>query len=194
MSQARLLDDVRQAAKDYASSEHRLRLAVTAARAAEVPIASIAKAAGVTRQTVYNWSSDYGRASQLTVSASTGLTELPVQRPRAVKGAPVLVLSSRHRRGLMKWDGRFGKASGYAGDRLGVSIPGKIVDVIAESWALAGDSSGEGCRPDSGDLVICPDGTLGTVVDGAGTDGDIHIEADGQVSRCTRWAVVLPGI
>ena len=94
----------------------------------------------------------------------------------------------------MKWDGRFGKASGYAGDRLGVSIPGKIVDVIAESWALAGDSSGEGCRPDSGDLVICPDGTLGTVVDGAGTDGDIHIEADGQVSRCTWWAVVLPGI
>jgi hypothetical protein len=167
---------------------------VTAARAAEVPIASIAKAAGVTRQTVYNWSSEYGRASQLTVSASTGLTELPVQRPRAVKGAPVLVLSSRHRRGLMKWDGRFGKASGYAGDRLGVSIPGKIVDVIAESWALAGDSSGEGCRPDSGDLVICPDGTLGTVVDGAGTDGDIHIEADGQVSRCTRWAVVLSGI
>ena len=67
MSQARLLDDVRQAAKDYESSGHRLRLAVTAARAAEVPIASIAKAAGVTRQTVYNWSSDYGRASQLTV-------------------------------------------------------------------------------------------------------------------------------
>ena len=86
MSQVSLLDDVRQAAKEYESSEHRLRLTVTAAVAAEVPIASIAKAAGVTRQTVYNWSADYGRGNQLAVSASTHLTELPVQRPRAVKG------------------------------------------------------------------------------------------------------------
>jgi DNA-binding phage protein len=192
MYPARLLDDVRQAAKDYESSEHRLRLAVTAARAAEVPMASIARAAGVTRQTVYNWSSDYGSATQLTVSASTALTDLPVQRPRTVKGAPVLVLSSRKRRGLLVWDGRQGKAVGYAGDELGVKIPGKIVDVIARSWALAGDSSGEGRRPDNGDLVICLDGTVGTVVASTGTDGAIDVDVDGQVSRCEWWAILLP--
>lgn len=194
MSQARLLDDVRQAAGDYQSSEHRLRLTVTAAVAAEVPIASIARAAGVTRQTVYNWSADYGRGSQLAVSAGTQLAELPVQRPRAVKGAPVLVLSSRRRKGVQVWDGRHGKAAGYAGDQLGVSIPGKIVDIIADSWALVGDSSGAGRRPGAGDLVICKDGTLGTVAAGTGTDGDILVEADGQVSRRGWWAVVLPGI
>lgn len=157
-------------------------------------IASIAKAAGVTRQTVYNWSSSYGRGSQLTVSASTHLTELPVQRPRAVKEAPVLVLSSRHRRGVQVWDGRYGKVAGYAGDMLGVSIPGKIVDVIAESWALVGDSSGAGRRPRIGDLVICQDGTLGTVAAATGTDGDLLVEADGQVSPRSWWAIILPGI
>jgi hypothetical protein len=194
MSSARLLDDVRQAAKDYESSEHRLRLAVTAARAAEVPMASIARAAGVTRQTAYNWSADYGSATQLTVSASTALEDLPVQRPRAVKRASVLILSSRIRRGLLVWDGRQGKACGYAGDRLGVSVPGKIVDVIAESWALAGDSSGEGRRPDNGDLVIREDGTIGTVVDAAGTDGVIDVDVDGQVCRSAWWAIVLPSL
>src|SRR5215472_4982765 len=97
MSDVSLLDDVRQAARQYQSSEHRLRLAVTAAVAAQVPIASIAKAAGVTRQTVYNWSADYGQGYGLAVAAGTHLTSLPVQRPQAVKGAPVLILGVRRR-------------------------------------------------------------------------------------------------
>ena len=194
MSEERLLDGVRQAATKYQLSEHRLRLLVTAARAADVPIASIARAAGVTRQTVYNWSFAYGRATQLTVSASTILTDLPVQRPKAVKGAPVLILSSRVRKGLKQWDGRLGQASGYAGDELGVRVPGKIVDVIAGSWALVGDSSGAGQRPDAGDLVICEDGTLGTVEGNPATWGDIKVEQDGTVCRRSWWAMVLPGI
>ena len=194
MTSARALDDVSRAARDYESSEHRLRLAVTAARAAEVPIASIARAAGITRQTVYNWSTEYGRASQLTVSAGTSLDDLPIQRPRAVKKAPVLILSSRHRKGLPIWDGRRGRAAGYAGDQLGVSVLGKIVDVIAESWALAGDSSGDGRRPEIGDLVICPDGTLGTVAPGSGADGGIDVERAGAVSRVDWWAIVLPAV
>jgi hypothetical protein len=49
-----LLDRARKAATEYQLSEHQLRLSATAARAAGVPIASIARAAGVTRQTVYN--------------------------------------------------------------------------------------------------------------------------------------------
>jgi hypothetical protein len=47
------------------------------------------------------------------------------------------------------------KAVAYAGDRLGVSVPGRIVDVIDESWALAGDASGAGRRPHIADRVIC---------------------------------------
>ncbi len=175
--------------------EHRLRLAVTAARAGDVPIASIAKAAGVTRQTVYNWSTDYSVAGDaLTVSAHTRLAELPTQRPHVTKGAPVLVLTRSRLSRRPTWDGHLGKAIRYAGDLLGVSVPGKIVDVIAHSWALVGDSAGEGRRPDPGDLVICiPDGTIGTVADSTGPAGTIDvIEVDG-VTRCSRWALVLPG-
>jgi hypothetical protein len=128
------------------------------------------------------------------VSASTPLTELPVQRPRAVKGAPVLILSSHHRKGLQVWDGRYGKVAGYAGDMLAVTVPGKIVEVLADSWALVGDSSGAGRRPRIGDLVICQDGTLGTVAAGMGTDGDVLVEADGQTSCRSWWASVLSGI
>jgi transposase-like protein len=192
MSSSPLLDDVRQAAKDYQVSEHRLRLAVAAACAADVPIASIARTAGVTRQTVYNWSADYGVAGGLAVSATTPLGELPIQRPRAVKKAPVLILTRRRGMSKLVWDGRCGKAAGYAGDRLGVTVPGKIVDVIAESWALVGDSTGEGRRPDIGDLVICRDGRLGTVHSDTGPDGDIQVEIDGIVFACSWWAIVLP--
>jgi len=194
MSQELFLDRVRKAATDYQLSEHQLRLSVTAARAADVPIASIARAAGVTRQTVYNWSVSYGCATKLTVSASTTLTDLPTQRPKAVKGAPVLILSSRIRKGLKQWDGRLGQASGYAGDELAVRVPDKIVDVIAGSWALIGDSSGAGQRPDAGDFVICDDGTLGIVKGNPATWGDIKVEQDGSVSRRAWWAIVLPGI
>jgi hypothetical protein len=190
MSAEQLLDGVRNAAKDYEASEHRLRLAVTAARAAEVPIASIAKAAGITRQTVYNWSDDYGRGYGLTVAPGTHLADLPVQRPRTVKGAPVLVLATRKGRRLV-WDGRRGTAAGYAGDRLGVTVPGKIVDVIAESWALAGDASGAGRRPRTGDRVICEDGALATVEDASGGRG-IRVVADGQLRGESWWAMVLP--
>ena len=137
MSDVSLLDDVHHVAREYESSEHRLRLAVTAAVAARVPIASIAKAAGVTRQTVYNWSTDYGQGPGLTVAAGTHLASLPVQRPQAAKGAPVLILGIR-RKGRLGWDGRRGTASGYAGDELGVSVRGKIMDVIAASWRTAG--------------------------------------------------------
>jgi len=193
MSNATLLDDVRHAAREYQSSEHRLRLAVTAAVAAEVPIASIARAAGVTRQTVYNWSTSYGQGYGLTVAAGAQLEDLPVQRPRAVKGAPVLILGTR-RRGRLKWNGHRGKADGYAGDELGVRVPGKIVDVIAASWALAGDSSGAGRRPRPGDRVICEGGVLATVEDAPGESGDIQVVADGKLRTESWWAIVLPGI
>jgi hypothetical protein len=189
-----LLEDVQQAAGEYQSSEHRLRLAVTAAVAAKVPIASIARVAGVTRQTIYNWSADYGQGYGLAVAAGTHLASLPVQRPQAVKGAPVLILGMRRKRHLL-WDGRRGTAAGYAGERLGVSVPGKIMDVIAESWALAGDASGAGQRPQTGDRVILEDGVLARVedVDGA-SGGNIRVVADGKLLTRSWWAVVLPGI
>lgn len=201
MADPRFLDAVRQAAKDYSASEHQLRLAVTAARQADEPIATIAKAAGVTRQTVYNWSQGYAQGQAgLTVSDRTPLAELPTQRPRTVKGAPVLVLTrSKFPAGRPKWDGHIGKASGYAGDLLGVSVPSKIVDVIAHSWALIGDANGNGARPEPGDRVIClPDddagdmsAALGTVADSTGPDGPIDVlELDGM-TRCHRWALVL---
>lgn len=193
MSEEQLLHGIRKAAKDYEASEHRLRLEVTAACAAEVPIASIAKAAGVTRQTVYNWSAEYGQGYGLTVAAGADLAALPVHRPRAAKRAPVLILGTRRGRRLA-WDGRRGTAAGYAGDRLGVSVPGKIMDVIAESWALAGDSSGAGRRPRTGDRVICEDGVLATVEDAPGDRGDIRIVADGRLRAESWWAIVLPGI
>ncbi len=193
MSHAQLLDEVGKAARDYQESEHRLRLAVTAARAAEVPIASIAKAAGVTRQTVYNWSTDHGQGYTLAVAPGAHLEDLPVQRPRAVKGAPVLILGTR-RRGHLKWNGHRGKAMAYAGDRLGVRVPSKIVDVIAESWALAGDASGAGRRPRTGDRVICEDGVLATVEDASGESGDIQVVAGGKLRAESWWAIVLPGI
>jgi hypothetical protein len=194
MSDVSLLDDVRQAAREYESSEHRLRLAVTAAVAARMPIASIAKAAGVTRQTVYNWSTDYGQGPGLTVAAGTHLASLPVQRPQAAKGAPVLILGIR-RKGHLAWDGRRGTAAGYAGDELGVSVPGKIMDVIATSWALAGDASGTGQRPRTGDRVILEDGVLATVEDADGDpSGNIQVVADGKLLTRSWWAIVLPGI
>lgn len=193
MSEEELLHGIRKAAKDYEASEHRLRLEVTAARAAEVPIASIAKAAGVTRQTVYNWSAEYGQGYGLTVAPGADLAALPVQRPRAAKRAPVLILGTRRGRRLA-WDGRRGTAAGYAGDRLGVSVPGKIMDVVAESWALAGDSSGAGRRPRTGDRVICEDGALATVEDAPGDRGGIRVVADGRLRAESWWAIVLPGI
>lgn len=194
MSDVSLLDDVRQAARQHESSEHRLRLAVTAAVAAQVPIASIAKAAGITRQTVYNWSADYGQGHGLAVAAGTHLASLPVQRPQAVKGAPVLILGVR-RRGRLAWDGRRGKAAGYAGDELGVTVPGKIMDVIAASWALAGDASGAGQRPRTGDRVILEDGVLATVEDADGDPGrNIQVIADGKMLTRSWWAIILPGI
>lgn len=200
MADPSFLEAVRHAAKDYSASEHRLRLAVTAARQAEVPIAAIAKAAGVTRQTVYNWSQDYDpRGGNLAVSDHTQLAELPTQRPPTAKGASVLVLArSRFPSGRPKWDGHIGKAVMYAGDMLGVTVPGKIIDIIAHSWALIGDASGNGPRPHPGDRVIClPDNedtgaALGTVADSTGPDGPIDvIEVEGM-TRCNRWAVVLP--
>ena len=194
MSDVSLLDDVHHAAREYESSEHRLRLAVTAAVAARVPIASIAKAAGVTRQTVYNWSTDYGQGPGLTVAAGTHLASLPVQRPQAAKGAPVLILGIR-RKGRLGWDGRRGTASGYAGDELGVSVRGKIMDVIAASWALVGDASGTGQRPRTGDRVILEDGVLATVEDADGDHGGrIQVMAGGRLLTRSWWAIVLPGI
>ena len=130
MSQVSLLDDVRQAAREYESSEHRLRLSVTAAVAARVADRVDRQGRRVTRQTVYNWSADYGQGYGLTVAPGTKLASLPVQRPQAIKGAPVLILGIR-RKGHLIWDGRRGKAAGYAGDELGVTVPGKIMDVIA---------------------------------------------------------------
>src|SRR5260370_40772514 len=100
MSQGSLLDDGRPAAREHQSSEHRLRLAVTAAVAAQGPIAPIAKDAGVTRQTVYNWSADYGQGGGLAVAAGTALASLPGQRPEAPRGAPVPILAPRRRRPL----------------------------------------------------------------------------------------------
>ena len=82
----------------------------------------------------------------------------------------------------------------YAGDKLGVRVPSKIVDVIAESWALAGDSSGAGQRPRTGDRVICEEGVLATVVDGSGETGDIQVVADGKLRAASWRAIVLPGI
>ncbi len=200
MGDPEFLEAVRQAAKTFSDSEHQLRIAVATAHQADVPIAAIAKAAGVTRQTVYNWSRDYGTTEPgPAVSDHTSLAELPTQRPRAVKGAPVLVLTrSRFPAGRPKWDGHIGKAVMYAGDMLGVTVPSKIVDIIAHSWALVGDASGAGPRPHPGDRVIClPDdggqeASLGTVADSTGPDGPIDvIEVEGM-TRCRRWAILLP--
>ena len=106
----------------------------------------------------------------------------------------MLILGTRRKRHLA-WDGRRGTAVGYAGDRLGVRVSGKIVDVIAESWALAGDASGTGQRPRTGDRVILEDGVLATVED---ADGDpdccIRVVADGKLLARNWWAIVLPGI
>ncbi|HYZ55216.1 MAG TPA: hypothetical protein VE733_17180 [Streptosporangiaceae bacterium] len=68
------------------------------------------------------------------------------------------------------------------------------MDVIAESWALAGDSSGAGRRPHIGDRVICEDGVLATVEDAPGDRGDIRVVADGELRAENWWAIVLPGI
>jgi hypothetical protein len=116
------------------------------------------------------------------VSASTTVADLPVQRPKAVNGAPILILSSRIRRRSKQWDGRLGQASGYAGDELGVRVPDKVIDVIAGSWALVGHSSGAGQRPEAGAFVICEDGTLGIVKGSPRTCGEIKVEQDGRVS------------
>jgi transposase-like protein len=194
MSQARLLDDVCQAAKEYESSEHRLRLAVTAAVAAEVPVASIARSAGVTRQTVYNWSADYGQGYGLAVAPGAQLASLPVQRPQAVKKAPVLILGTR-RRGHLIWDGRRGSAAGYAGDRLGVSVQGKIWEVTAVWGGGGGDTPGAAPPPRTGDRVILEDGVLATVEDADGdSGGNIQAVAGGQLLTRSWWAIVLPGI
>src|SRR5260370_9723121 len=98
MSQGSLLDDGRPAAREYQSSEHRLRLAVTAAVAAQVPIASIAKVAGVTRQTVYNWSADYGQGGGLAVAAGTDLASWPERHPASPDRAAAPTLGTRRRR------------------------------------------------------------------------------------------------
>ena len=105
----------------------------------------------------------------------------------------MLILGTR-RRGRLTWNGHRGKAVRYAGDQLGVSVPSKIVDVIAESWALAGDSSGAGRRPRTGDRVICEDGVLATVEDVSGDNGDIQVVAGGKLRVASWWAIVLPGI
>lgn len=52
------IDDVRQAAGDHAATEDRLRRAVTGAVTARLPVTDIAKAAGVTRQTVCTWTAE----------------------------------------------------------------------------------------------------------------------------------------
>jgi hypothetical protein len=97
----------------------------------------------------------------------------------------VLILGT-HRRGRLQWNGHRGKAVAYAGDRLGVRVPGKIADVIAESWALAGDATGAGRRPRTGDRVICEDAS--------GESGDIQVVAAGNLRAESWWAIVLPGI
>ena len=71
---------------------------------------------------------------------------------------------------------------------------GLLVDVIAESWALAGDSSAARRRPRTGDRVICEGGVLATVVDASGEEGDVQVVADGKLRTKSWWAIVLPGI
>ena len=61
-------------------------LADSAARAAEVPVAAIIKAAGVTRQAVRSWGAGYGQGHALTVATGMRLASLPVQRPRVAVG------------------------------------------------------------------------------------------------------------
>ena len=85
-----------QAAGGYEAAGHQLCLAGSAARAAEAPIAAIVKVAGVTRRAVCNWSAGYGQGHGLTMGTGTHLASLPVQRPRVVKGAPVLILGARN--------------------------------------------------------------------------------------------------
>jgi hypothetical protein len=93
------------------------------------------------------------------------------------------------------WDGRLGTAARYAGDRLGVSVDGKIADVIAESWALTGDASGAGQRSRTWARVILEDRVLATVEDGDGDPGGcIRVVADRKLLTTNWWAIVLPGI
>ena len=105
----------------------------------------------------------------------------------------MLILGTRRKRRLA-WDGRRGTAACSAGDRLGVRVPGKIADVIAESGALTGDASGGRPAPRTGDRVIREEEMLATVEDADGDpDGSIRIVADGQLSTRNWWAIVLPG-
>jgi len=57
-------------------------------------------------------------------------------------------------------------------------VPGKITDVIAAPWELAGDASGAHVP---GDRVILEDGVLATVEDADGDrGGSIQVVADGN--------------
>jgi len=63
------------------------------------------------------------------------------------------------------------------------------------SWALAGEASGAGQRPSTGDRVILEDGILATVEDASGESGSIQVVAGGgQLLARSWWAIVLPGI
>jgi len=50
------LGEVAQAAREHEASRDRMHRAVASARMAKVPVAAIARAAGVSRETVYTWS------------------------------------------------------------------------------------------------------------------------------------------
>lgn len=170
------LRSVHTATYEYEIAERRRRLTVLAARLAGVPVKAIAKAAGITRQTVYTWAS---------------LAGLPVQRPRTPWKAPVLLLHRLDGNGRMVWEGREGVVdSNWAGGRVKVALPGNPIAVVADSWARIGDhTSGGKLRPSTGDIVIC-DNTLGIVVEHTGLGGCIRVTTAGKTRLCTRWALV----
>jgi hypothetical protein len=189
MSASELLQELRRAAEQYVASDRQLRSTVSAAREAGVPITSIAEAAGVTRQTVYNWLTEQGTSHRLVVPARPELLKLATQRPAAPPGTPVLLLNRLRRRSVLVWDGRAGESDGYTDDRLRVGVHGRVTPVLADSWALVGDSTGRGDRPGPGVTVIRRDGTLATVHRDSPA-GDLLVDANGTVSRCSWWATL----
>lgn len=71
-----LLADIERLAARHGEAMAALRRAVAAARAADVDVAAIARAAGVTRQTVYRWATEGDKVAVPVAGALNGALEV----------------------------------------------------------------------------------------------------------------------